>query len=320
VSSTATLLAAAAACEDLVLRSRFLHRARIEESRDLVRACDACALHQSRSQAVPWDGEPAPVMFVGEAPGEREDALGRPFVGRSGVLLESVARRAGLVRSSSLVSPGAVGWAVTNVVCCRPPGKEFARAVQADAPERCRVHRERALELSGAWAVVLVGNQAFEASGMSEGAEPSSRRGTLWWGWDRRLYTLIYHPAFLLRNGTNRALFDETERALRRLAEAVALGEHLPPARFGTTPLADTRSDEFTRLERWFRKRGWAVFHSAVLGESVAVVKDRDTPIPDEYSHLARYTPDEVARMRGQAEFLRRVHAVKLATGGTVQW
>lgn len=55
----------------------------------------------------------AGIAFIGEAPGEKEDLMGRPFVGRSGKFLDSVLTASGLDRKKVFI---------TNVVRCRPPG------------------------------------------------------------------------------------------------------------------------------------------------------------------------------------------------------
>ena len=55
------------------------------------RACTRCALHRGRTQAVPGEGNPiSDVLLVGEGPGAREDATGRPFVGPAGELLNEL--------------------------------------------------------------------------------------------------------------------------------------------------------------------------------------------------------------------------------------
>ena len=78
-----------------------------------VRACTRCPLHRGRTQAVPGEGNPiSDVLLVGEGPGAREDATGRPFVGPAGQLLTELL--------------GTLGWAredvfIANVVKCRPP-------------------------------------------------------------------------------------------------------------------------------------------------------------------------------------------------------
>ena len=69
----------------------------LDEIAEQVRACENCELWRSRTNAVPGEGpEDAPVMFVGEGPGKREDEQGRPFVGPAGQLLNQLLLKAGL--------------------------------------------------------------------------------------------------------------------------------------------------------------------------------------------------------------------------------
>jgi len=79
-----------------------------------VTACERCAtLVESRSRIVNGVGpEDADLLFVGEGPGQREDAEGEPFVGRSGEVLNEVLRENGLARADVRI---------TNCVRCRPP-------------------------------------------------------------------------------------------------------------------------------------------------------------------------------------------------------
>jgi len=75
--------------------------------------CQRCRLSLSRTQVVPPDGDiTSPVCFLGEAPGEKEDKIGRPFVGRAGKMLDRLMEEVGLSRREVLI---------TNVVKCRPP-------------------------------------------------------------------------------------------------------------------------------------------------------------------------------------------------------
>jgi uracil-DNA glycosylase family 4 len=77
-------------------------------------------------------------MFVGEAPGANEDRLGRPFVGRAGMLLEELLAATGLVREDV--------W-ITNVVKARPPKNRDPRAAKvarADEDASCENSPERA--------------------------------------------------------------------------------------------------------------------------------------------------------------------------------
>jgi DNA polymerase len=79
-----------------------------------VRECTRCAdLASSRSRIVNGTGDPdAALLFVGEAPGETEDAEGEPFVGRSGDVLDDALADHGLGRADVRI---------TNCVRCRPP-------------------------------------------------------------------------------------------------------------------------------------------------------------------------------------------------------
>jgi uracil-DNA glycosylase len=78
-----------------------------------IRSCVKCPLYQSRTHAVPGEGDPqAAIMLVGEAPGRVEDREGRPFVGPSGRFLITLLERNGLSREAVFI---------TNSVKCRPP-------------------------------------------------------------------------------------------------------------------------------------------------------------------------------------------------------
>lgn len=75
--------------------------------------CRLCGLCRGRTNLVLPSGNPcSKVAFVGEAPGENEDLQGKPFVGRSGKILDEMMEGAGISRSDIII---------TNTVKCRPP-------------------------------------------------------------------------------------------------------------------------------------------------------------------------------------------------------
>jgi uracil-DNA glycosylase len=79
-----------------------------------VKQCLKCELGESRTKAVPGEGNPnARIVFIGEAPGADEDAQGRPFVGRAGKLLDKIIMAMGLRRQDVFIA---------NILKCRPPG------------------------------------------------------------------------------------------------------------------------------------------------------------------------------------------------------
>ncbi len=66
----------------------------LEELHQAIRSCTKCSLSKLRHQFVFGEGDPnARIMLIGEAPGEDEDRLGRPFVGEAGELFKQNACR-----------------------------------------------------------------------------------------------------------------------------------------------------------------------------------------------------------------------------------
>ncbi|MFB6202569.1 MAG: uracil-DNA glycosylase family protein [Halorhabdus sp.] len=109
-----------------------------------VTACERCpALVASRSRIVNGVGpSDADLLFVGEAPGEQEDRDGKPFVGRSGDVLDDGLRDAGLARADVRI---------TNCVRCRPPDN---RDPSGDELTNCRSYLNR--EIDGVDPAVIV--------------------------------------------------------------------------------------------------------------------------------------------------------------------
>ncbi len=113
------------------------------------RGCVACPeLAATRQHVVvgdvPVSGRPR-LVLVGEAPGATEDETGRPFVGKSGTLLDQLLAEAGLARADV---------AVVNIVKCRPPGNRTPRAPEV---ARCSGWLRRQLELLDTPVVVALG-------------------------------------------------------------------------------------------------------------------------------------------------------------------
>lgn len=100
----------------------------LEELFEAMRCCTRCDLALERTQVVVGAGQTsAPVMLIGEAPGADEDRIGRPFVGRSGRLLEEMLEQAGVARDDVYI---------TNIVACRPPKNRDPRVgeIRAHTP------------------------------------------------------------------------------------------------------------------------------------------------------------------------------------------
>ena len=108
--------------------------------------CRACGLWETRTNVVFGVGDPnAEVLFVGEAPGEREDALGEPFVGKAGQLLDDMLAMIGLDRSRIYI---------TNSIKCRPPQNRDPLNTEKEA---CAGFLQRQLALMQPKIIVCLG-------------------------------------------------------------------------------------------------------------------------------------------------------------------
>jgi uracil-DNA glycosylase len=163
----------------------------LEELRALLAAFEGCTLRATATQLVFADGNPqSRVMFVGEAPGFDEDIAGRPFVGRSGKLLDRMMAAIGLDRTSSYIA---------NVVPWRPPGN---RTPTPQETAICLPFTRRQIELVNPEILVCLGGPAMQTLlGIKDGITRSRGR---WFAYDtgrREIRALAtFHPAFLLRS------------------------------------------------------------------------------------------------------------------------
>jgi DNA polymerase len=159
------------------------------------RSCVACPeLAATRQHVVVGDvplvGRPRFVL-VGEAPGAQEDETGRPFVGRSGALLDQLLAEAGLDRAQA---------AVLNVVKCRPPGNRTPKAPEV---ARCSGWLRRQLDLLDAPVVVALGLSAAKwfLGPRTVLAQVRGRPHQV----EGRAVWATYHPSAAIRFGPNGA-------------------------------------------------------------------------------------------------------------------
>jgi len=77
----------------------------LTEVREAARECTACPLYKRATQTVFGEGpKGAPIMFVGEQPGDYEDVAGRPFVGPAGTIMDRALEEAGIDRRQVYVT------------------------------------------------------------------------------------------------------------------------------------------------------------------------------------------------------------------------
>jgi DNA polymerase len=170
---------------------------------------------ETATHIVAGEGSPtADVLLVGEAPGASEDKQGRPFVGRSGKLLDQLLAAAGLVREDVFI---------TNVVKARPPGN---RDPKADEVAHYLPWLEQQLALIAPSVIIPVGRHAL--AHFAPGKKITEVHGTLIVERDRRLVPWL-HPAAALRNQALRETLFQDARALPGILEAADGG--LSPSR-----------------------------------------------------------------------------------------
>jgi DNA polymerase len=158
-----------------------------------VAGCRACPLHAQRKQAVFGVGdEHADWLFVGEGPGAEEDARGEPFVGQAGKLLDAMLASIELRRGERVY--------IANVVKCRPPGNRTPLPAEAHA---CEPYLLRQIELIGPKLIVALGKVAANNL-LQTDATLGSLRGRVHQFRGTPLI-VTYHPAYLLRNLTDKA-------------------------------------------------------------------------------------------------------------------
>ncbi len=166
-------------------------------------ACRACPLGAQRIQAVPGYGSAkAEVMFIGEGPGFKEDHEGKPFIGRSGQLLDKIMAAIGLDRETVYIA---------NIVKCHPmknpsdpESRGNDRPPTADEMDACRGWLEAQIRAIKPKVIVTLG--AVPARALLGDLTPITKLRGQWRTYEpggglpaiKLLPT--FHPAALLRN------------------------------------------------------------------------------------------------------------------------
>ena len=162
-------------------------------------AFEGCALKKGARNLVFADGLPgAHVMIVGEAPGRDEDREGKPFVGRSGQLLDRMFAAIGLSRGAE--APEAAIY-ITNTLPWRPPQN---RDPSGDEIAMMLPFLRRHIELAAPKVIVTMGNAATRTL-LETTVGITRMRGQ--WGEAQGVPVLpMFHPAALLRDPLKKRL------------------------------------------------------------------------------------------------------------------
>lgn len=179
----------------------------LAELEALLAAFDGCALRTSAKNLVFADGNPeGRVMLVGEMPGADEDRVGKPFMGRSGQLLDRMLAAIGLDRSHVYIA---------NLVPWRPPGNRNPTPQEIAI---CKPFVERQIELANPDFLVCLGGPAVQnLLGTKDGILRSRGRWFPYKAKGREIRALAtLHPAYLLRQPLQKRLSWRDFRALRK--------------------------------------------------------------------------------------------------------
>lgn len=149
--------------------------------------CQACPLRQSCTQTVLGTGDKtADWLFIGEAPGAREDALGEPFVGQAGQLLDNMLAAIDLKRGYDVY--------ITNIVKCRPLNN---RNPNENEVRQCAPYLARQIELIKPKLIIALGKVAAQNL-LNSNDSIANLRGKIH-DYAGTPLIVTYHPAYLLR-------------------------------------------------------------------------------------------------------------------------
>ncbi len=170
--------------------------------------CQRCTLCFSRNNIVIDRGDPdAPILIVSERPGENEDRVGKPFVGRAGELLDKMLKSIELDPDKHVL--------ITNVVRCKP---EMDRSPTKEEVDACFPFLEKQIALARPKVILLLGAVALKWVDSAR-SDISMEKETGKFFTVPRFpgiqFMVMYNPAFLLRDPTKKTVTWEHLKALR---------------------------------------------------------------------------------------------------------
>ncbi len=184
--------------------------------------CTICGLSETRNKVVFGEGNPeAPLVFVGEGPGQHEDATGRPFVGRAGALLDECLAANGMTRKHVYIC---------NIIKCRAcffdAGRVQNRQPTVEEVNACSSWLDQQLSIINPLVIVCLGSPSANAL-IHRNFRIMQERGQ-WFTSCRysRYVTAALHPAFILRQegpayeSSRKQLIEDIGAARRKVIEA----------------------------------------------------------------------------------------------------
>ncbi|MDR3559170.1 MAG: uracil-DNA glycosylase [Candidatus Pacebacteria bacterium] len=184
----------------------------LDELNKKMSACSQCALRSGCKNVVPGEGSAeAEVMFIGEGPGQKEDELGRPFVGAAGKFLDEMLEAIKLKREDVYIA---------NVVKCRPPGNRDPLPEEAAA---CWPWLLEQIKIIQPKLIVTLGRHSMERflpnQKISQVHGKAMRREIK--GIGKQVFYTLYHPAAALYNGSMRELLIQDFKRIPKIIKKI---------------------------------------------------------------------------------------------------
>jgi len=186
-----------------------------EALRKEVLHCDRCGLAKTRNHVIFGEGNShAPILIVGEGPGRDEDLQGRPFIGRSGQLLDKILDACGFNRTQHVY--------ISNIIKCRPPANRTPAAEEINA---CLPSLLKQIDHIDPKIMIMLGATALKSLAGPD-LKITRLRGT-WIPWHNRLAMPVYHPSALLRNPSlKRDTWEDFKKIVMKYRELVDPDHH----------------------------------------------------------------------------------------------
>ena len=202
------------------LQERAKRQRELDRFSAIVAQCRKCGIGATRRNAVYGEGDPcAKLMVVGEGPGETEDKLGRPFVGRAGELLDKMLLSVDLPREDVYIC---------NTVKCRPTldnGHRLAnRAPTPEEMRNCRPYLDEQIDIIRPRVILALGAPAAK-SFMGDKFSITKQRGQWFDGPSGVPVIATFHPAYILRQTggamteVKKLVFSDLKQIRARLSE-----------------------------------------------------------------------------------------------------
>ena len=168
----------------------------LKDLQSFIENYDECELSHTARSTVFCDGNvDAEVMLIGEAPGNQEDIEGKPFVGKSGQLLDKILETININRTNCYIS---------NIIPWRPPGNRNPTAEEINI---CLPFIKKHIQLINPKILMLVGS--ISAKSILDQTMGITKLRGIWHLYKDKNNEIpafpVFHPAYLLRRPTNKA-------------------------------------------------------------------------------------------------------------------